>query len=128
MFENGSFHTRECYDKCYTLGDISANDVNDCCSKLAYSAQLSKIISHSIDPPEQIKYIYLSYDQLVTKLHEKDNKIKQLTLKQFNDNRKIKNMNQNNELNECIFHCIQKNDINELNEIIATCLNNNRSM
>ena len=79
MFENGSFHTRECYDKCYTLRDISAHDVNDCCSKLAYSTQLSKIISRSIDPPEQINYIYLSYDQLVSKLHEKDNKIKQLT-------------------------------------------------
>ena len=26
---NGSFHTRVCYDKCYTLGDISANDAND---------------------------------------------------------------------------------------------------
>ena len=109
------------------MGDISANDASDCCSKLAYSTQLSKIISHSIDPPEQINYIYLSYDELVSKLHEKHNKIKQLTLKQFNHNRKIKNMSQNIELNERIFHCIQKNDIKNLN-IITTCLNNNRSM
>ena len=105
------------------LGDISVNDV---CSKLAYSTQLSKIISRSIDPPEQINYTYLSNDQLVSKLHEKDNKMKQLTLKQFNDNRKIKNMSQNIELNERIFHCIQNNVIKKLNEI--TCLNNNRSM
>ena len=98
-------------------------DANETCLKLAYSSHFLKTIEQDIKSTEQINYCYLDYNQLVNRLHGKDNKIKQLTSQIFNDDRKIRSVIRNIGIHKHIFHCIQDNNINKLSEIIKVCLN-----
>ena len=71
---------------------------------------------------------YLNYEQIVQLLQEKEKKIKELTLKGLNDQRKIKYFSQCLQIHERILLCLKTNDIPRLHQIFEVCFNNNRSI
>ena len=79
-FENGRFHSGECYKDHYILSNRDL-DSNIHCQNLIDSIRLKHLVHRGLNSvPHPMNHQFLSHDQLLTRVSEKEEKIKSLTL------------------------------------------------
>ena len=85
ILSNGSFHAIHCYQgNFYLTENHNENLINNICLNLKYSKSLKRIVERSTETKSShMPYDYLTHQQLVNRLKEKDKKIMSLQLVQF---------------------------------------------
>lgn len=123
VFENGVFHSVDCYKNKYLLIDKQSKlRINDECDKLKTNKRLASLISVSESSKKQTNHKYLSYNQLKSTIDKNLDDINNLKLQSLNLKRENLSLRNRNDDLKRLINLIANNELARVNVIIKTCL------
>ena len=105
------------------------DDINNCCADIEFNNKFRQIVNWTtLDTQSTVNNIYMSYQQLLDKLADRNEKIERITLSNLNLERSNSTLKKKISVYQRIMIQIKMQNVPRLHDIIRTCMNAKRSM
>lgn len=122
-FENGSFHSKQCFENGYKVFN-QEKLINDSCSNLKFNSTLNKIINRSLIFDNHLNHEYMSYTHLTSKIAEQNKKINELKLVNLVKEYQIIAYRNKIGLYKRFMVLLANNEIERVRQLVHVCLKN----